>query len=472
MQRLIREQRCIAATSDDGLFQLQWCTEKQGPKTGAVIDLASDDPVNRDDDPLVKLIRRAFEMEDSVGFIVSAIMDDDKDDGPTFLAWRQMVVKDITERKQIGCPYKLTSPDGLCGYRAAYQIYLFSMGREPRDVNLMNPGEAAEFLKWLKEGAARPAGDILKEALGHVIKWVEDSYIKSQKGGFFSGVEAHGFDTFGWCNGEYMNHLLPGIEWQLLMDGSKGLCQLGQNKRSSRGVYHTFANLLESARAFHYVYFGDAHFWFPKPQRPKTEAPERTIDDRDRVMSALRNAADALVKEIGKCLKEEDAKAASLAQLRKEIVESQLTEEETPEIKQRLLSAVEKELGEGRAQWVLGMGRDPSQEEMRASCALFKVKRKILCLLCRDAFSVRSAKSHSRGHPEAQLEALKQTRQRNQSADGVLAALGHQRESGAEPAAGGGAGGGSTEESKLASSKHSFPPSIGPEPSSGGTGAE
>jgi hypothetical protein len=383
-----------------------------------------------------------------------------------------MVVKDITDRKQIGCPYKLTSPDGLCGYRAAYQIYLFSIGREPKDVDLRNPDEAAEFLKWLKDGAARPAGDILKAALGHAIKWVEDSYIKSQKGGFFSGVESHGVDTFGWCNGEHINHLLPGVEWQLLTSGSKGLCQLAQNNRHSMGSRHTFAHLLESAAAFHYVYFGDAHFWFPKPQRPKTEAPERTIDDRDRVMSALSNAAAALVKEIDKCLKEEDAKAASLAELRKEIVESQLTEEETPAIKQRLLLAVVKELGEDHAQWVLGMGRDPSQEEMRASCALFKVKRKILCLLCRDVISVRSAMSHSRGHPKAQLEALKQARRRNQSADGFLAALGHQRVTGGELAAGGGAGGGSTEESKRASSKYSFPPSIGPEPSSGGAGAK
>ena len=223
-QQLIEEQGNISASSDDNLFKLQWYMGVRRPTDKGVIDLFSDE--SRDDPgeaPLVKLVQRAFDTTDSVGHIISEIMDDAAGNGPTFLAWRQMVAKDITETKGKTCAYQLTSPDGLCGYRAAFQIYLVSVGREPKDVNLRDPTEAAEFLQWLRERAEHAEGLMVNEAIGHALKWVEDNYVNSQKGGFFSGVVAHDWDNFGWCNTGYWKQLLPGVNWQLLTHGPKGL---------------------------------------------------------------------------------------------------------------------------------------------------------------------------------------------------------------------------------------------------------
>jgi len=473
-QQLIEELYDISALSDDGLFKLQFYTEGLSSPDSEVVDLASGKPRDLGDDPLVKLVRRAFNKTDSVECIISAIMDDSTGDGPTFLAWRQMAPKDIIDRKSKTCPYQLTSPDGLCGYRAAFQIYLFSKEREPRDVNLMDPKEAAEFLQWLRGAAERPAGTLVNEAIGHAIRWIEDNYIKSQKGGFFKGIEAHTMDSFGWCNSAYLQHLLPGVNWQLVTQGPNGLCPLIQSwKRSGRR--QIFAQLLDTATAFHFIYYGDAHFWFPKPQRAKSESG-RTTDDTDRVMSALRNVTEALVREIRSRLGKEDKKAASFAQLRMEIEKSELNEQEIPEVKQRLQTAAVKELGE-HTQWVLGLGKDSPQEETRVSCSLFKTKRNILCLVCGESVGVRSAGTHSRSHAQVQLEALKRPHERKKAAKAILAALGGQKETGREAAAGEGGGGSrsrkaSAEETTLASTTHLSPPSTDLEPSLSGSGVE
>ena len=474
-QRLIKEQQKIVASSDDNLFKLQWYMGVRRPTDSGGIDLTADEPGDDPEDaPLVKLVRRAFDTSDSVGHIVSEIMDDAAGNGPTFLAWRQMVAKDITETKAKTSPYNLTSPDGLCGYRAAYQIYLVSLGKEPRDVNLRDPSEAAEFLQWLREGAERAEAPIAKEAIDLAIKWIEDNYVKSQKGGFFSGVVAHTWDNFGWCNAAYWSHLLPDVNWQLLTQGSKGLCPL-EHSRQGVGPCQIFARLLESASAFHFAYFGDAHFWLPKAQRRPSESG-RTTDDSDRVMSALRNVTEALVKEIRRRLGEEDKKAASFVQLRKDIEKRELSEQEIPDLTQRLRTAVERELG-GCTQWVLGSGKDPSREECWVSCSLFKSKRQILCLVCGGTLDVRSAKTHSKTHAEAQLEALKRPRERSKATKVILAALGSQTEVGQVTTAGGGGGGSQSgeatvEESVLASTTYLFLPSTDPEPSSGGARAE
>ena len=314
---------------------------------------------------------------------------------------------------------------------------------------------------------------MVKEAIGHAIKWIEDNYVKSQKGGFFAGVVAHTWDSFGWCNAGYWSQLLPGINWQLLTHGPKGLCPLYHSGQGV-GSCQIFARLLESASAPHYAYFANAHFWLPKPQRRLGETG-RTTDDSDRVMSALRNVTGALVKEIHRRLGEEDKKAASVAQLRKEIENSELSEQEIPDLTQRLQMAAKRELGE-RTQWVLGLGKDPSHEESRVSCSLFKSKRHILCLVCGGTLIVRSSGTHSKSHAETQLEALKRPRERRKATEAILATLlGGQTDVGRETTAGGEGSQGRpapVEETELAAPSHLFPPSVDPKPSSSGPGAD
>ena len=88
-QRLIKEQQKIVASSNDNLFKLQWYMGVRRPTDSGGIDLTADEPCDDPEDaPLVKLVRRAFDMSDSVDHIVSEIMDDAAGNGPTFLAWR------------------------------------------------------------------------------------------------------------------------------------------------------------------------------------------------------------------------------------------------------------------------------------------------------------------------------------------------------------------------------------------------
>ena len=218
----------------------------------------------------------------------------------SFNAWRKLHREDVDT---CGRRYNLTNPDGLYGYRLAFQLWRHVRTGIMADVNLGSQAEREELASWI-EGATKGTEYASRAAVATA--WIRQrkacEYNAKGIGPFFRGEEstevvrcadAAGFrpdGNYGWCTDFLLEHLLKGIEmkWQLTEHKDEEMFCHFTRSSSGKGTWNvTVAEMRGMAEGWRFLHYNGSHFWAARPEGSGME--DDTVDDRQRVEEALEN---------------------------------------------------------------------------------------------------------------------------------------------------------------------------------------
>ena len=230
-----------------------------------------------------------------------------------------------------GSTYSSNKGDGLCAYRAAYQVYRFYKIGHLTDVDLSNEAEAEAFAKWIEEsaqaGCAVAGSESVIEKARIAVSWIRARNFSHM----FQGIKTKESDRFGWGGSSEVLQLLRGAERnepglslkvQILQQAFGRGAELEPSEDCVYAQWYTYDQLLaHSAGPKLYIYFDANHFWFARPVQTEKDAGGPQTDDMARITGAVKAAVEDFVASIQRKVGNEQAVAPGGRKNRGEVAE-------------------------------------------------------------------------------------------------------------------------------------------------------
>ena len=231
-----------------------------------------------------------------------------------------------------GSTYGSNKGDGLCAYRAAYQVYRFYKSGHLTDVDLSNEADAEAFAKWIEEsaqaGCAGAGSESVTEKARIAVSWIRARNFLHM----FQGIKTKDSDRFGWGgSSEVLQLLLRGAERnepvlslkvQILQQAFGRGAELEPSEDCVYAQRYTYDQLLaHSAGPKIYIYFDANHFWFARPVLTEEDADGPQTDDMARITGAVKAAVEEFVASIQRKVGNEQAVAPGGRKDRAEVAE-------------------------------------------------------------------------------------------------------------------------------------------------------